>query len=172
MGVCETSIFNWKSNKGTPEIRFMPAIIRFLGYNPLPEAATLAEQLVRRRTALGKSQKESALKLGVDAGTLATWERGEREPNSPRQISKTAENWRISKKVPFKFNGLQGRSAEPWRIGDFCHRQLTGPKRRLQADIPPLPHAAEVAAFPVDAATIGAAQELIVQLGWATWAGS
>jgi transcriptional regulator with XRE-family HTH domain len=124
MGVCETSIFNWKSNKGTPEIRFMPAIIRFLGFNPLPEAATLAEQLVRRRTALGKSQKESALKLGVDAGTLATWERGEREPNSPRQISKTAENWRISKKGPFKFNGLQGRSAEPWRIGDFCHRQL------------------------------------------------
>jgi len=28
----------------------MPAIIRFLGYNPLPAASTLAEQLVRQRT--------------------------------------------------------------------------------------------------------------------------
>jgi hypothetical protein len=37
----------WESNKGTPEIRFMPAIIRFLGYNPLPPAETLAEQLLR-----------------------------------------------------------------------------------------------------------------------------
>jgi transcriptional regulator with XRE-family HTH domain len=58
----------------------MPAIIRFLGYNPLPEAKTLAEQLVRHRTTLGLSRNEAALQLGVDAGTLARWEHGEREP--------------------------------------------------------------------------------------------
>lgn len=80
MGVDTTSIFNWEANKGTPEIRFMPAIIRFLGYNPLPEATTLAEQLVRQRTTLGMSRKEAAAEIGVDAGTLARWERGEREP--------------------------------------------------------------------------------------------
>jgi hypothetical protein len=34
----------------------MPAIIQFLGYNPLPEAKTVAEPLVRHRTALGLSQ--------------------------------------------------------------------------------------------------------------------
>ena len=59
----------------------MPAIIDFLGYNPLPPAKTLAEQLVRRRTGLGLSQKESAGRIGVDPGTLAKWERGEREPS-------------------------------------------------------------------------------------------
>jgi DNA-binding transcriptional regulator YiaG len=58
----------------------MPAIIRFLGYSPLPEANTLAQQLVRHRTTLGMSQKEAALMFGVDTGTLARWERGEREP--------------------------------------------------------------------------------------------
>src|SRR4051794_10257641 len=58
----------------------MPAIIRFLGYNPLPAASTLAEELVRQRTGLGLSQKESAGRIGVDSGTLAKWERGEREP--------------------------------------------------------------------------------------------
>ena len=63
-----------------PKISFMLAIIRFLSCNPLPVAKTLAEQLVRHRTALGMSQKEAALKIGVDAATLARWERAEREP--------------------------------------------------------------------------------------------
>jgi transcriptional regulator with XRE-family HTH domain len=58
----------------------MPAIIQFLGYNPLPEAQGRGERLVRQRTTLGLSQKASAQRLGVDPSTLAKWERGEREP--------------------------------------------------------------------------------------------
>ena len=58
----------------------MPAIIRFLGYNPLPPAGTIAQRLVRHRTSLGLSQKEAATRIGIDPGTLARWERGEREP--------------------------------------------------------------------------------------------
>jgi site-specific DNA recombinase len=80
LGVDKTSVFNWEANTSIPEIRYMPAIIRFLGYNPLPAANTLAEQLVRRRTSLGLSQKQAAREVGVDPGTLARWERGEREP--------------------------------------------------------------------------------------------
>jgi transcriptional regulator with XRE-family HTH domain len=80
LGVDQTSVFNWEGNRSNPEIRYMPAIIDFLGYNPLSAANTLAEQLVRQRTTLGLSQKESAGRIGVDQGTLARWERGEREP--------------------------------------------------------------------------------------------
>ena len=80
IGVCEPSVFNWERNASSPEIRYMPDIIKFLGYDPLPQANTVAEQLVRQRTSLGLSQKESAERLGVDPGTLARWERGEREP--------------------------------------------------------------------------------------------
>lgn len=80
IGVDETTVFNWEANTASPELRYMPAIIQFLGYNPLPEAKTLAERLVRHRTTLGLSQKEAARETGVDQGTLARWERGEREP--------------------------------------------------------------------------------------------
>jgi hypothetical protein len=48
----------------------MPAIIRFLGYNPLPEANTLAEQLVRYQRTLELSREGAALEIGVDPGTL------------------------------------------------------------------------------------------------------
>jgi transcriptional regulator with XRE-family HTH domain len=58
----------------------MPAIIRFLDYNPLPQADGWGERLVRYRTTLGMTQKETAGGLGVDQGTLTRWERGEREP--------------------------------------------------------------------------------------------
>ena len=80
LGVDKTSVLNWEGNRSSPEIRYMPAIIGFLGYNPLPAANTVAEQLVRQRRSLGLSQQESAERLGIDLGTLARWERSEREP--------------------------------------------------------------------------------------------
>jgi site-specific DNA recombinase len=83
LGVDKTSVFNWEANTSNPEIRFMPAIIGFLGYNPLPSANTLAGQLVRQRTSSGFSQKESAGRIGVDPGTLAKWEQGKRKPTGP-----------------------------------------------------------------------------------------
>jgi len=43
-----------------------PAVIRLLGYNPLPEAKTVGEQLVRHRTTLGLSQKDAARQIGVE----------------------------------------------------------------------------------------------------------
>jgi transcriptional regulator with XRE-family HTH domain len=55
-------------------------VLRFRGYNPLPPAKTLGEELVRYLTALGLTQKEAARQIGVDPGTLARWERDEREP--------------------------------------------------------------------------------------------
>jgi transcriptional regulator with XRE-family HTH domain len=62
----------------------MPAIIRFLGYNPLPAGNGWGERLLRRRTTLGLSQEASAKRLGLDPSTLARWERGEREPTGVR----------------------------------------------------------------------------------------
>ena len=81
LGVNKTSVFNWEANTSAPEIRYMPAIIRFLGYNPLPTVQAWGERLVRHRTTLGMTQKAAAGRLGVDQGTLARWERGEREPH-------------------------------------------------------------------------------------------
>ena len=80
IGVDKCSVFNWGTNTVSPDIRCMPAIIRFLGYNPLPAADTLSERLVRQRTSLGLSQKEAAKCIGVDPSTLARWECGDRGP--------------------------------------------------------------------------------------------
>ena len=80
LGVDQASVYNWENGRSKPNIEYMPAIIEFLGYNPLPEAQTLAGRLVRQRTSMGLSQSESARRIGVDPGTLARWERGEREP--------------------------------------------------------------------------------------------
>ncbi len=76
IGVDKGSINNWEGNHSTPEVRYMPAIIQFLGYNPLP-AKTLAERLVRHRTSLGLTRREAAR---MDQGTLTRRESAEREP--------------------------------------------------------------------------------------------
>jgi len=80
LGVDKASISNWEINRTKPHLQYIPAIIQFLGYNPLPLANKWADRLIRGRSAMGFTQKEAAEKIGVDPGTLARWERGEREP--------------------------------------------------------------------------------------------
>ena len=59
----------------------MAVVGKFLGLNPLVDGDSLAQKLVNHRTALGVTQKRFATQIGVDPGTLARWERKEREPN-------------------------------------------------------------------------------------------
>jgi hypothetical protein len=79
------SIYNWENNRGEPELRYMPAILASLEYNPLPAPTTIADGLISARTAAGVSQKEAARQIGVDQGTLARWERGERAPKGGKK---------------------------------------------------------------------------------------
>jgi len=89
IGVCEPSVFSWEANASQPDLKYMLVVVRFLGYKPLPAADTLGERLVRHPT-LGLSQKEAAKHLGVGPGTLARWEREEREPagSSPGHVER------------------------------------------------------------------------------------
>lgn len=80
IGVHGLSITNWELNRTTPELKHIPAIIAFLGCNPLPCPTTLAERLVLHRRGRGWSQKRLADELDVDPTTLARWERGEKTP--------------------------------------------------------------------------------------------
>jgi site-specific DNA recombinase len=80
LGVTTASVYNWESDDSQPSVPYIPAIIEFLGYNPLPATTTLAGRLVRHRTSLGLTQSASARRIGVDPGTLARWERGEKQP--------------------------------------------------------------------------------------------
>ena len=110
LGVHKTCIRNWESNASMPEVRYMPAIIRFLGYNPMPEGKTWAERLVRRRTSLGLTQREAASKMAVDQGTLAKWERG-RGSRKGRFWDARSDSWR---RIPQPRSKRAGRD-RTWR---------------------------------------------------------
>ena len=74
IGVDEATIWNWENNATIPEIRFVPRIIEFLGYDPLPPVENLAERLKAYRMRMGLSRKKLAEHLGIDPGTLGRWE--------------------------------------------------------------------------------------------------
>ena len=80
IGVHEMTITNWEVNATVPEVRYVPAIIQFLGYNPLSAAGSIPERLAMARRALGLSQRKMAKKLGVDPATLMGWETGRHRP--------------------------------------------------------------------------------------------
>jgi len=77
LGVNSRTVLNWEKGHTEPPVESMPAFLRFLGYDPLPEPKTLPKRLLAKRRAMGWSIEEAAQKLGVDPGTWRDWERGE-----------------------------------------------------------------------------------------------
>jgi len=67
---------NWEQGKHEPEFRFLPAIVAFLGYDPTPEPATLAEKIRATRHRQRISQEELARRLRIDPSTVTAWESG------------------------------------------------------------------------------------------------
>jgi transcriptional regulator with XRE-family HTH domain len=80
IGVHELTITNWERNATVPAIRHIPAIIRFLGYDPQSSTTSLPERLAASRKALGLSQRKMAERLGVDPATIKNWEAGRHQP--------------------------------------------------------------------------------------------
>jgi len=74
------TVLNWERGHTKPPIAVLPAIIRWLGYDPFPPPKTLVESLLAKRRAMGWSMKEAAHQLGVDEGTWAAWEKGAASP--------------------------------------------------------------------------------------------
>ncbi len=81
IGVSEATIYNWEGNESLPSDRYMPRIIQFLGYDPVPAPKTLSEKLRHCRQLLGLTLKAMAKRLGVDPTSLRKWERGGRRPS-------------------------------------------------------------------------------------------
>jgi DNA-binding XRE family transcriptional regulator len=48
IGVRKCTIMNWETQRTVPEIRYMPAIIQFLGYDPMPQPTAFAEKWSRK----------------------------------------------------------------------------------------------------------------------------
>ena len=85
LGVNAWRVLNWEKGKTQPPIESMPAIFRWLGYDPYPEPKNLLERMLAKRRAKGWSAKEAARRLGVDEGTWGAWERGVTFPKGRHQ---------------------------------------------------------------------------------------
>ena len=82
LGVHKMTVNNWENNRRSPQLRFVPRIIEFLGYIPYdaqPEA--LGKRIVLWRRTLGLTQRELACRLGVAPSTLGRWERDKGKPS-------------------------------------------------------------------------------------------
>ena len=67
---------HWEKGYTEPEVESLPAIIRFLGYDPFPPPTTLPERMVAKRRVMGWTLKEAARNFGVDRKTWKVWEEG------------------------------------------------------------------------------------------------
>jgi DNA-binding XRE family transcriptional regulator len=70
IGVCRDALARWEVGTSNPDPTVMPAVIRFLGYDPQPDARSFAEFLNRTKCSLGLNQQELASALGVPLGSL------------------------------------------------------------------------------------------------------
>lgn len=86
LGANHKTYENWEQEKYEPEIRFFPAILAFLGYDPSPEPVTLGERIQAARRRQGISQRELARRLGIDPSTVTAWEAGTVEKLFPRFV--------------------------------------------------------------------------------------
>lgn len=76
LGVTSWTILNWEKGRTDPAIGSVPGLIRFLGYDPSPDAKNLPQCLLAKRRAMGWSIRKAAGELGVDPGAWRDWERG------------------------------------------------------------------------------------------------
>jgi DNA-binding transcriptional regulator YiaG len=77
IGVNKDTIHNWETNRTESEVRLIPHMIDFLGYDP---HSSFGQWLVAIRATLGLPQRQFARKIGVDATTIAKWETGKHKP--------------------------------------------------------------------------------------------
>jgi transcriptional regulator with XRE-family HTH domain len=80
--VNQMTICNWETNRTSPQLRLIPEIVAFLGYDPhdTPPQA-LGKRIIAIRRSLGLSQKRLARLLNIDPSTLGRWETGEGSPS-------------------------------------------------------------------------------------------
>ena len=78
------SIVNWEKNRTEISTRFVPAIIQWLGYDPLPPPSTLGSWITIERTRRGFARRALAAALGWDESTIRDYEEGDRLPEGAR----------------------------------------------------------------------------------------
>ena len=84
IGVHVESLKNWERNVEIPMVRYIPKIVEFLGYDPMPEPKAIPERITYARRRLGMTQDNLAKVLGSDSASIWRWETGQIDPPTRR----------------------------------------------------------------------------------------
>jgi transcriptional regulator with XRE-family HTH domain len=84
LGASLQSIARWETNRTVPALRWLPAIVTFLGYVPYDPTAPLRQRHRRQREAQGLTMRQFAATRGVVPSTVWRWERGGTRPRFSR----------------------------------------------------------------------------------------
>jgi len=79
IGVTASTIWNWEHG-WTVELRFMPRVIDFLGYNPIPCPEDLMGQLAWYKQVKGLTLEQLGTEMERDPEQLADWLAGRHKP--------------------------------------------------------------------------------------------
>jgi DNA-binding transcriptional regulator YiaG len=86
LGVSQWTLIGWETGRQVRGFaRHEAAVIRFLGYNPLPPPATLGEAIRRKRRELGLTARQLAAWFGWDEGTVRRYEKDTWIPQGERR---------------------------------------------------------------------------------------
>jgi len=81
LGVWTSTVNTWENHRFDPEVRHVPRIVQFLGYDPFgPPPSNFTSRLKAARIAAGLTRRQLARRLGIHPATVAKWERGEAQP--------------------------------------------------------------------------------------------
>lgn len=76
LGIAIETYINWEKDRTRPVASQFQPLVAFLGYDPSPEATTLAERLQAKRRVLGVTFHQVVQYLGWDGGTLTRYLNG------------------------------------------------------------------------------------------------
>lgn len=77
IGVSTASVNAWETGRDGIQLRYVPAVVKFLGYVPQPSAdRPLGERLRALRLARGLRQKALGRMLGIGASVISKLETG------------------------------------------------------------------------------------------------
>jgi len=79
LGVTTPTVWNWE-NRGSVDLHFVPRVIEFLGYNPIPQPTDLIEKLAWYKQVNGLTLEQHGVEMGRDPEQLADWLSGRHFP--------------------------------------------------------------------------------------------
>lgn len=84
IGVTASTIWNWEHG-WTIDLRFMPRVIEFLGYNPIPYPDDPLERVAWYKQVNGLTLEQLGAEMGRDPEQLADWLSGRHRPSRQNQ---------------------------------------------------------------------------------------